>query len=169
MTLHIRPASAADAAVLSDLESAVFATDRLSPRSFRRLAEAPGAIMLVAEDDRSVAGYCIVLTRSGSDVARLYSLAAAPGRRGVGRLLLAGAETAAGARGLRRMRLEVRDDNARARDLYERAGYVRFAQVQDYYADGAAAIRYQRWLEGAAPAEKARRGSSRGTAAPPGH
>lgn len=44
------------------------------------------------------------------------------------------------------MRLEAREDNFRALNLYERAGYVRFARVADYYEDGAAALRLEKAL-----------------------
>ena len=42
--------------------------------------------------------------------------------------------------GADRVSLEVREDNAPARALYERAGYRRHGRVADYYEDGTAAI-----------------------------
>jgi len=44
------------------------------------------------------------------------------------------------------MRLESREDNVRALRLYESAGYARFARVEDYYADGAPAVRLEKPL-----------------------
>lgn len=42
------------------------------------------------------------------------------------------------------LRLEVRPDNVAAIALYERSGYRRFAQVDDYYQDHAPALRYEK-------------------------
>ncbi len=42
------------------------------------------------------------------------------------------------------MRLEVRSRNRRAIALYERQGYRRFGRIEDYYEDGATALRYEK-------------------------
>uniref|UniRef100_UPI003784F276 GNAT family N-acetyltransferase n=1 Tax=Methylocella sp. TaxID=1978226 RepID=UPI003784F276 len=86
--------------------------------------------------------------RSTSRKARLYSIALDPAAhgRGYGRLLLAASEEAARARGARTLRLEVRDDNARAIRLYEQAGYGAFGRYEDYYEDGGGAIRFEKPL-----------------------
>ena len=46
--------------------------------------------------------------------------------------------------GAERLRLEVRADNATAISLYERRGYVPIGRRDDYYEDGAPALRYER-------------------------
>jgi ribosomal-protein-alanine N-acetyltransferase len=46
---HIRRSRPADLDALSDLESRVFATDRMSRRSLRRLLASPSAVVLVAQ------------------------------------------------------------------------------------------------------------------------
>lgn len=144
MSLEIRPARASDLDALVAIEQAVFETDRISRRALRALIMGDHPIVLVAEAAGAIAGCCVILTRADSHMARLYSLAAAPGRTGVGRALLNGAEAAARARGLAGMRLEVREDNARAIDLYERAGYRVFGKKPGYYADGASALRFEK-------------------------
>ncbi len=80
-------------------------------------------------------------------VAReLFSIALNPGEqgRGLGRILLGASEQAAKARGAVAMRLEVRIDNARAIKFYTASGYRSFAAVEDYYQDGAAALRFEK-------------------------
>jgi ribosomal protein S18 acetylase RimI-like enzyme len=146
MSPKIRPARASDLDTLVAMEEAVFDADRISRRSWRTLLARPTASILVAEDDAHVAGCCVILFRAGSDVSRLYSIAAAPGRSGVGRALLAEAESLSARRGAKTMRLEVRDDNFRAIHLYEKSGYSRFGRKPDYYADGAAALRFEKPL-----------------------
>jgi ribosomal protein S18 acetylase RimI-like enzyme len=67
------------------IENEAFQHDRIARRSFRRLVNSPTAAALVAEEGQgSLAGYCLVLFRLGTGVARLYSCAVSPGRRGAG-------------------------------------------------------------------------------------
>lgn len=146
MSAAIRPALVSDIAELAAVENAVFEADRISRKAFRGMVGSPSAALLVACDGPALAGYSAVLFRAGSRKARLYSLAAAPGRTGIGSQLLQAAEAAAAARGCTALRLEVRADNARAIALYERSGYRLFGQVADYYEDGATALRYEKPL-----------------------
>lgn len=154
MQAKIRSATAADIGALVDLENRSFVADRISRASFRRLVSARSAAVIVAADGSTLGGYAVVLFREGSSMARLYSLAVDPDFRGFGRELLAAAETQAKERGCRSMRLEVREDNARAANLYIRSGYRRFGEKPGYYADGATALRFEKDL--AAPMEIAR-------------
>lgn len=148
MPVEIRKALASDVDDLAAIENAVFSGDRISRRSFRKLIERETAETLLAVAEDRVAGYAIVLFRKGSAVARLYSIAAAPGfgGRGVGRMLLEAAEDAAFGHDRMLLRLEVRQDNARAVWIYERAGYRYIGREPDYYEDGAAALRYEKAL-----------------------
>lgn len=152
MPAAIRPARASDIDALVRIENAVFPTDRISRRSFRQLIERETAETLVAEIDGEIAGYCMVLFRTGSGVARLYSIAVATesGGSGVGRLLLDAAEKIAYDHDRLILRLEVRDDNARAIRIYEKAGYRRIGMEPDYYEDHAPALRYEKVLRGSA-------------------
>ncbi|MBX3571174.1 MAG: peptidase C39 family protein [Mesorhizobium sp.] len=152
MPAAIRPARASDIDALVRIENAVFPTDRISRRSFRQLIERETAETLVAEIDGQIVGYCMVLFRMGSGVARLYSIAVATesGGSGVGRLLLDAAEKIAYDHDRLILRLEVRDDNARAIRIYEKGGYRRIGMEPDYYEDHAPALRYEKVLRGSA-------------------
>ena len=154
MPVEIRKARASDVDALAAIENAVFAGDRISRRSFRTLIERETAEALVAEVDGQVAGYAIVLLRTGSGVARLYSIATAPGfaRQGTGRMLLGAAEDIAFEHERMLLRLEVREDNHRAIAIYEKAGYRRIGREADYYEDGMTALRYEKTLRGHVPA-----------------
>ncbi len=146
--LRLRSAAEADLDAIERIEAASFAHDRASRRQLQHAVRAPTILCLAADRDGTVEGYAIVELRRGARVARLASLAVAPeiAGRGVGRALLAAAEAGVRARGCDRLRLEVRPDNAPARHLYDRAGYTRFAEVEDYYEDGASAWRYEKRL-----------------------
>ena len=146
--IALRPARPGDLAALVALEQATFAYDRMSPRQFRRHLASANAILLIAEVAGELLGSALLFLRRGSDLARLYSLAtaAAARGRGVGRALLCAIEAQAAARGVRRIRLEVRRDNTAAVALYERHGYRRVAALDAYYDDGADAWRYEKTL-----------------------
>lgn len=153
MAADIRTARADDVDALCAIENAAFATDRISRRSFRQLIERETAETLIAETGGRIAGYAMVLFRKGSGVARLYSFAISPDMsgRGVGRSLLDAAEHVAYEHGRMMLRLEVREDNARAISLYERNGYRRIGHEADYYEDGMTALRYEKTLRGDVP------------------
>jgi ribosomal-protein-alanine N-acetyltransferase len=153
MPAEIRLARASDVDALAAIENAVFEADRISRKSFRSMVDSASAIVLVAAaQDDAIAGYCAVLFRAGSRKARLYSIAVARGSGGIGRALLAAADETAIARGCAKLRLEVREDNARAISLYEQSGYRRFGRKPDYYADGTAALLYEKPLHSVEPA-----------------
>ena len=78
MAISVRPALEADIDRLVDIENAVFAGDRLSRRSLRRLVASPSAVIILAEIDGNTIGYAVVLLRRGTLAARLYSIAVAP-------------------------------------------------------------------------------------------
>jgi ribosomal protein S18 acetylase RimI-like enzyme len=148
MPAAIRTARVSDIDALATIENAVFEADRISRKSFRHLVGVDTALVLVAESSGEIAGYCVVLLRSGSSAARLYSIATDvnSGGAGHGRALLDAAERAARDSGRRLLRLEVREGNDRARFLYERNGYRRIGEVSGYYADGTTAFRYEKQL-----------------------
>lgn len=149
----IREARPTDIDALVKLEAECFASDRLSRRSLASLARSPSACLLVAAGcSGEPVGYAVLLTRRGSQRARLYSIAVADaaGGQGVGSRLLTAAEEAARRRGASRLHLEVRADNSKAISLYERSGYRLSGQRPDYYEDGMTALLFGRQL--AAPA-----------------
>ncbi|MCP5152245.1 MAG: GNAT family N-acetyltransferase/peptidase C39 family protein [Chromatiales bacterium] len=156
-TWRVRAAVAADVSALVALEQACFDSDRLSRRRFRYMLERAHAALLVAEDAGRVDGYALVLFRQGTSLARLYSLAVSPARRGagLGRALLHAAQAAATQRDCAYLRLEVRRENAPAVALYRAEGYRPLTVVDDYYEDGADALRMEKAL--APPLARARR------------
>jgi ribosomal protein S18 acetylase RimI-like enzyme len=144
----LRPGRLRDLDALVALENAVFTTDILSRRSFRRFLTAPGSSLIVAQESGNLAGYALVLYPPRATHARLYSIAVAPhiASRGIGPLLLAAAEAAAARRRRRAMRLEVHEHNTRAIGRYEKSGYRLFGRHHAYYDDGADALRFDKPL-----------------------
>lgn len=88
-----------------------------------------GRLLLIQHDDGEIAGhfalgYCFSL-EFGGRYGLLDELFVLPAHRGAGlaKRALAEAEALCRAEGLLALRLEVNDDNERARGIYERAGY----------------------------------------------
>ena len=144
----IRTATLEDLAALVALEERCFEGDRISRRQFRHLLTRGNSSVLILEREGEVAGDVVVLYSRATSVARLYSLAVDPARRGqrIGRELVLAAEKAAWENQRAYLRLEVRQDNRAAIRLYEGLEYRRFGEVADYYADHAAAWRYEKAL-----------------------
>ena len=140
----LRTARAADLPILQVLES-LFPGDRLSLRQLRHHLTNPHAVMRVIETEYTLAGYSLLLTRSGSHAARLYSIAVAPAFRGqgMGKRLLDDLVAQSRARGCDEIRLEVREDNEAAIRLYRDYGFVFREQRPRYYQDGADALRFR--------------------------
>jgi len=145
---RIRRATLADLDALLALERRAFTTDHLSRRQYRRHIDSESARVLTAVDASGLLGKAVVFFRHNSDIARLYSIAVADAARGrgIGEALVRAIERVARAHGCRRLRLEVRQDNAGAIRLYERLGYRRFGAHAGFYEDGADAWRYEKAL-----------------------
>ncbi len=139
---RVRPARHQDDAAILTLEE-LFPSDRMSLRSVRHFLRSPSARTWVAELEGAVVGNLILLTRKNSGTARVYSVVVAPparGRRFAERMVRA-AEAEARQLGLQRIKLEVRVDNAAARALYAKLGYVVDQPLPAYYEDGADGLR----------------------------
>jgi len=129
----------------------------LSERVFRRYSPNPAALMLrmirtattciaVAEVMGDRLGFVVVNVRPlnrpygpwvNPSLAHLDAIAVQPSaRRGLGRLLLAHAETTARGRGAVSMSLLTAETNARARRLFTKAGYQLMLVEPDAYVDG---------------------------------
>lgn len=143
----VRAATASDVPGAVALEQACFEGDvRLSERQLTHLQRRESAVFLVAVHEGEVVGEGIALMRQhksrGGRAAppsgRVYSLAVHPDRRGqqLGRQLLQAMLAHLVARGVRRVYLEVEQDNARAIALYERLGFRWIGYLPDYYGPG---------------------------------
>lgn len=140
--VRVRRARATDAARIAEMEKH-FPSDRLSDRAIRRFLRSPRAHVLVATERSQVLANLVLLTRSRSKIARIYSIVVdRPGRgRGLAKRLVAHAERVARNAGCDRVALEVREDNAAARGLYARLGYAEAASLPGFYDDGADGLR----------------------------
>lgn len=151
--MQIRSAVPHDLNSLVALEQRCFEFDRLSRRSFQHLLTHGHAFILVAEDQAgAMLGNAVILLHRSTPLSRLYSIAVAPEARGLGagNALLSEAEARARDLGSSFMRLEVRPDSPAAIALYRKHGFRELGIHEDYYEDGAPAIRMEKALAGGA-------------------
>lgn len=146
-TLRVVVATATHLQAIVELEARSFIpSDRFARATWRHLlgpAQRRGSsLTLVALDAGRVVGALNALLRKGGHTARLYSLAVDPQERGrgIGGLLVRQLAKRL-PRDITAMSLEVRQDNAAARALYERLGFTVHEDLPGYYPDGGAAVR----------------------------
>lgn len=167
--VHIRPAHAADARAILELE-AHFPSDRMSARSVRGFLSSAAARVLMAEADGRVIGNLILLLPARWRTARIYSVVVGPAARGLGagRALVLAAEQVARAAGRDSVFLEVRVDNGAARAMYGKLGYEQERALPGFYDDGADGLRLRKRLVtgGQRRPPRSRNGSDPGRAAP---
>ncbi len=122
--------TASDPAALAALHAQAFAAP-WSAGEFTDLLSQPG-VVAIAEPD----GF--VLIRIVLDEAEILTLAVLPKARrlGLGRRLVEETAVAATQAGAARLFLEVAEDNAPARALYDRAGFSQIGRRKAYYAQG---------------------------------
>jgi len=131
---EIRPVGALDLALVAALHAACFA-DGWSAASIAALLAGPGAFGLVAAVGDQPGGF--ILVRPAADEAEILAIGVLSGlrRRGLGRDLLAAATARLAAEGVRRLLLEVAEDNIAARRLYQRAGFAPVGRRPGYYRE----------------------------------
>jgi len=146
---QIRLAIANDLDALVALEVAAFTSDRFTEDQIDYLLTRSRATTFVAADHSQIAGAACVLWRKSHQSGRLYNIAIDPKfqGKGLGQKLLDECELEAARRGCKVMTLEVREDNDRARGMYERLGYEVIDVVKDYYEDGSPAIKMSKPLK----------------------
>lgn len=139
-----------DLDALLALEDMFPEADRISRRSWQRFLAQSGTVFVMRSGDGVVAA-AVLLFRSNSGIARLYSIAVAPQVRGkgLGQILLSTCETRARMRGCRHLSLEVRASNRPAIKLYRSAGFENAGLIAGYYDDGEDALKMRKALPGA--------------------
>ncbi|MEO8315292.1 MAG: GNAT family N-acetyltransferase [Pseudomonadota bacterium] len=104
-------------------------SDAVRARLAEGLRQTPAARVWLAFDGPDAVGVCVGFvgysTFEALPLLNIHDLAVLPGQRGrgTGRALLAAAEALALAEGCCKLTLEVQEDNAPARQLYERFGF----------------------------------------------
>ena len=149
---QLETASTDDLEGLLALEESAFSGDRISRRSWRRLVRSSSATVTIARDTLDMpphmVGSAVILQRSNSSVARLYSIAVASEARGrgVSIALLEDATRRMRGAGAAVLRLETRIDNVAAQRLFASQGFLVSGRKPGYYDDGQDALLFQKSL-----------------------
>lgn len=145
--VKIRKAKVTDLPQLVVLENTCFDYDQLSRRNFQWMIKKGHSLFLVLEYKSTLIGYGLVLINRGTSLARLYSICTLKDYQGHGLAskLIAELETKASEdEDCAYLRLEVKENNKSAIKLYEKLGYTKFTEKEDYYDDGKAAFCYEK-------------------------
>jgi [ribosomal protein S18]-alanine N-acetyltransferase len=125
-----------DMRAIMALEQELFPDDAWTPEMFAEEFTQPAArrLYLVAEDGSALIGYAGMMFTGGPQ-ADVVTLAVAPAwwGRGTGTALLLALVDEARRRGCTEVLLEVREDNPRARRLYQRHGFTDVGIRRGYY------------------------------------
>lgn len=140
INVEIRKALISDLKEIVEIEYASFDMDGFSKRQFKYLLM--HAIFYIAENDKQILGYYILLKKKRSKKIRLYSIAVHPIARGknVGQVLMHHLLTIAKEMHYPCVSLEVRENNSQAIQLYKKFGFVENGIKTNYYIDGANAL-----------------------------
>lgn len=151
--MEFRRATQQDLPALVELESQVFSSDVIAPRQMKRFLQSQHSLVFVAQDKQQIAGYALLLFHQGTQLSRLYSIAVNPDFRGqqIAQQLVEMCERSALEQGSTTLRLEVRNDNIAAKNLYQKLGYKPLKVLIHYYDDLADGIRMQKRLTASQP------------------
>lgn len=129
--IEIRQADALSASLIAALTKAAD-LDPWSAEAVGKILALPGSFGLLALGPRPVG---FVLVQVAADKSEIVNIAIEPESRhqGIGRMLLSDAMEHARKAGARAIFLEVARENAAARSLYKRQGFVQVGMRPDYY------------------------------------
>ncbi|WP_267642106.1 ribosomal protein S18-alanine N-acetyltransferase [Haloarchaeobius amylolyticus] len=137
----IRPAEQADLLAVYRIEKSSF-PQPWPFDAFQRFLDAPG--FLVATEGQKVTGYVVAdcIPNHGRGIGHVKDIAVHPKRRGqgIGRRLLARAIATLASQNATSVKLEVRETNDVAKDLYRDFGFEPLRRIPRYYDDGEAAL-----------------------------
>jgi ribosomal-protein-alanine N-acetyltransferase len=134
--LRLIPAGLAHTSAIGAIQARCF-EDPWSERSVADVLVSPGAFgyMAVTPNGRSDIAVGYVIARVSGDDAELLSLGVAPEQRraGVAKRLIDEVLRIGALKGVRRLYLEVAEDNAPAQMLYSDYGFVQVGRREGYY------------------------------------
>jgi ribosomal-protein-alanine N-acetyltransferase len=135
--ITLRLMSTSDLDELLPYEDELFGTESWSRQSYQdELADTELRHYLVAEQDGKVVGSAGLLAIGETGQILTVGVLPAARRQGIGERLVLALVAEAGRRGAEELLLEVRIDNAAARQLYEKLGFAVIGTRRGYYDQG---------------------------------
>lgn len=140
MTFTLRPMRLHDIPAVGSLEQKLFPVDAWPLELFfDEFEQTETRKYVIAEVEGQLVGYCgVMVLGTTADIQTIGVLPEYEGQ-GIGTAMLTSMLEEARRRGAREILLEVREDNPRARRLYERFGFEHIHTRRGYYRDGVSA------------------------------
>jgi ribosomal-protein-alanine acetyltransferase len=139
MEIKIEDASTRLLDKLYEIEKQCFEREAFSKQQIAYLLTDYNAIGLVARVNGKIAGFVIgrIEIVRNMPFAHILTVDIAPPyrRKGTAQKLLREIETLFKERGAKECRLEVREDNVAASNLYQKLGYKKMGKLEKYYGD----------------------------------
>jgi ribosomal-protein-alanine acetyltransferase len=122
---------------LYEIEKQCFKIEAFSKQQIAYLLTGYNVISLAARVNGEIAGFIIgqIDIENNLPIGHILTIDVAPRhhRKGIAQQLLREIEDIFKAKGIKECRLEVREDNAAALNLYLKAGYKKVAKLENYY------------------------------------
>ncbi len=139
MAIKIEDASTRFLDKLYEIEKQCFGQEAFTKQQLAYLLTDYNAIGLVARVNGEIAGFAIARVDIGRNASfgHILTVNTAPAyrRKGIAQKLLQEIETIFREKGIRECRLEVREDNAAALNLYHKLGYKKVGSLERYYGE----------------------------------
>jgi ribosomal-protein-alanine acetyltransferase len=124
---------------LYEIEKQCFGQEAFTKQQLTYLLTAYNAIGLAARVNSEIAGFAIARVDIGRNTSfgHILTVDIAPAyrRQGIAQKLLQEIETIFREKGIKECRLEVREDNVAALNLYQKLGYKKVGKLEKYYGD----------------------------------
>ena len=150
MSIVVRRAESRDLDAIWEIEKECFTVEAFTKEQIAYLLEAPGGISLVAQIDHEIAGFIMGLIHQNEKTrtCHIYTIDVLikHRRKGMASRLLSELEGILVKRGVTTCYLEARINNVAAQKLYQKHGYIKAAQLKDYYGRGIHGIRLKKDL-----------------------
>jgi ribosomal-protein-alanine acetyltransferase len=139
MAITIEDASIKHLDKLYEIEMKCFKKEAFTKQQIAQLLKNPNSISLIAKENGDIVGFIIGMlsVEDGSLVGHILTIDVSPShrRKGVGIKLLQEIEKIFKDRQTIVCRLEVREDNVAALNLYQKLGYKEIGKLKYYYGD----------------------------------
>ena len=124
---------------LYEIEKQCFGQEAFTKQQLTYLLTAYNAIGLAARVNSEIAGFAIARVDIGRNTSfgHILTVDIAPAyrRQGIAQKLLQEIETIFREKGIKECRLEVREDNVAALNLYQKLGYKKVGKLEKYYGE----------------------------------
>jgi [ribosomal protein S18]-alanine N-acetyltransferase len=149
MTITVETASINHLNRLCEIENVCFKAEAFTKQQIASLLTDYNSMALVAKENNDIVGFIIgsIYFERNSLTGHILTIDVLPlhWQKGVGTLLLREIEELFKAKNAKACRLEVREDNLAAINLYEKFGYTVIGKLKNYY-DGADGIYLRKTL-----------------------